>query len=328
MATQPGLNAAGIVGIGVEATYGTGVVATKFIPVRSETLETNLDIIERRVIRNLAGLVGVVKGNMHVEGEIEFEVTHDTLPWFMVAGRTNVVKTGTTPNFTYTVTPGHSAMPLPGRSLSITVVRNGEVFRFVGCIVGGFNFSMDNGMLICSCSVVGINEATTSAPTPVWPTTTPFGPGQYSVEIPTGTPTGAFDSVGLDSWSLEIDDSATPEFRMRGDHGAEFARFGERSVSMSLQRDFLTRAEFDAFKLMTKQSITIEAEETAQRSVTFLLPANYKGSYGLGLASQGDLTMADIEYTVTHDVALGLPEYTITILTSEDIVTTPALPAV
>lgn len=321
MATQPSINASGFLGIGREVTYGTYVAPTKFIPVRSETLETNQELIDRRVIRNLAGLVGVVKGNMHVEGEIEFEVTSDILPYFLLAGRTKFVKTGALSPFTYVATPEHGAMPKPGRSLSITVVRNGEVFGFTGCIVGGFNFSMDNGMLICSCSVVGVNESSQALPVPVWDAGNPYGPGMYNVEIPTATPTGQFDSVGLDSWSLEINDNATPEFRMRGDHGAEFARYGERTVSMSLQRDFLDRAEFDAFKAMTKQSITIEATGLvpAEDAVTFLLPSNYKASYGLGLASQGDLTMADIEYTITHDEATGTPEYTITVLSTEEI---------
>jgi hypothetical protein len=313
------LNAAGFLGVAQEAVYGTFVPATKFIPLRSETLETNQELIERRVIRgDTAGLVGIVKGNMHAAGDIEIEVLDDTILYVLLAGRTAVVKTGTTPNFTYTFTPGNSAMP--PKSISITVVRGDQVFGFTGCIVGSMEFTMDSGMLICRTSVVGANEATAATPTPTWGTTTPFGPGEYTMEIPTGTPTALFESVDLGSYSLSIEDNATPEFRLRGDHGAEFARFGERSVSLSLQRDFLTRAEFDAYKAVTPQSINLLASHGVNNSINFLTPGVYKNSYAIGLASQGDLTRATIEYTCTRSGVS--PEYTIVVKTQEDIVVT------
>jgi hypothetical protein len=316
MATVPMLNAAGFLGVAFETTYGTYVAPTKFIPVRSETLETDQELIERRVIRaDTAGLVGIVKGNMHVAGDLEIEVLDDTIIYLLAAMRTTPVKSGTMPNFTYTFTPGNSA--LPPKSLSITVVRGDQVFGFTGCIVGSAEFTMDSGMLIARSTVVGANEASQATPTPTWPTTSPFGPGEYTVEIPTGSPTAQFESVDLESFSLSIEDNATPEFRMRGDHGAEFARFGERSVSMSLQRDFLTRTEFDAYKAVTAQSINVLASKGANNSINFLTPGVFKNSYSIGLASQGDLTRANIEYTCVRS---GVdPEYTITVKTQENV---------
>lgn len=305
-----GLNAAGVVGVAFESVIGTYVAPTKFIPVRSETLETNQELIQRRVIRNLAGLVGVVKGNMHVAGDLEIEVLDDTIIYFLAAMRTSAVKGGTMPDFTYTFTPGHSA--LPPKSLSITVVRNGEVFGFVGCIVGSCEFSLDNGMLIARLSIIGANEASQSLPSPSWPTTVPFGPGQYNVEIPSGNPVCDVDM----SLSLSIDDSATPEFRLCGDHGAEFSRFGERSITLSLARDFEDRTDFDAFKAATSQSITIEADHSATRYFHITLPVAYKNSYSVGLASQGDLTRASIEYIIASGAG---DEYTIEVGTAEDV---------
>lgn len=316
-----GLNAAGVVGIARETTLGTYVAPQKFVPVRSETLEANNELIERRVIRNLAGLVGVRGGNLHYAGDVEIEVTDDVLPYFLNAGRTIGVKGGVGPNFTYTFTPAHSA--LPSRGLSITVMRNGETFGFRGCIIGGFNFSLDNGLLIATMSVLAPQESVQSDPTPTWPTSEPFSPGEYTVEIPTATPVCDVDM----SFELSIDDGGTPEFRMCGTREAEFVRFGERSVSLSLTRDFESRTDFDNFKTVTSQSVHIRAERTlptpnVNRFVDFVLGTAYKNSYSVGLAAQGDLTRAEIEYIVTSG---GTPEYTIAIGTSEDI-TTPAFP--
>lgn len=310
-----GLNAAGVVGIAQEAAIGTYLAPTKFIPIRSETLEANNELIERRVIRNLAGLVGVRGGNLHYAGDVEIEVMDDILPYFLMAGRTNVVKGGVSPNFTYTFTPAHSA--LPQKSLSITVMRNGETFGYRGCIVGSINFSMDGGLLIATMSILAPQEGVEADPVPVWPTSEPFSPGEYEIEIPNATPVSDVDM----SFELSIDDGGTPEFRLAGTREAEFVRFGERSVSLTLTRDFESRADFDLFKTVTSQSVHFRAERTlptpnVNRFVDFLLPTTVKNSYSIGLAAQGDLTRAEIEYTI---VSGATPEYTIAIGTAEDI---------
>jgi hypothetical protein len=306
-----GLNAAGILGVALETTYGEYEAPTKFIPVRSETLEVNQEVIERRVIRQLAGLVGVVQGNMHVEGDVEIEVLDDAIVYFLAAARTEVVKTGGPTDFEYSFTPGHSA--LPPSSLSITVVRNDEVFGFVGCIVGTMAFSFDEGMLIANLSVVGANEAEQGTPmNVVWPDSIPFGPGNYTLELPINT-------VVIDTdmdMTMTIEDNATPEFRLEGDHGATFARFGERSINMSLTRDFTSRADFDGFKSVTAQSMNFKAERSGTNFIEFDFPVIVKTSYSVGLAAQGDLTRGSIEYV---GVSGPTVEYTITVGTQEDI---------
>lgn len=311
-----GLNAAGVVGIARETTYGQYVAPTKFVPVRSETLEPNNELIERRVIRNLAGVVGIVPGNLHYAGDMEIEVLPDIIPYFLNAGRTSVTQTGASPNFVYAFTPAHSA--LPARSLSITVVRNGVCFGYVGCIIGSMEFSLDNGLMISTMSVLSAQEAVQSVPAPAWPSSAPFGPGEYLVQIPTGTTVCDVDM----SFTLSIEDNGTPEFRMCGTREAEFIRFGERSVTLSLARDFVDRADYDAFKVGTSQSITIKATRTlpapdANTFINFVLPAILKNSYSIGLASQGDLTRASIEYTVAAGAAT--PEYTISVGTAESL---------
>jgi hypothetical protein len=308
-----GLNAAGVVGIARETTLGTYVAPTKFVPIRSETLEPNNELIERRVIRNVAGVVGIVPGNLNFEGDMEIEALDDVLPYFLNAGRTIGTKSGTGSDFTYVFTPAHSA--LPSRSLSITVVRNNIVFAYTACIVSSFEFTLDNGMLISRMSVIAADEATQSVPTPTWPSTAPYGPGQYTIQIPTGTTVCDVDM----SFSFSIEDNATPEFRLCGNRSAEFARFGERSCSLSLARDFETKTDYDNFKATppVPQDITLRAQTSTTRGITFNMPSTVKTSYGVSLSAQGDLTRAEIEYNVVG--TSSLPEYTITINTAESI---------
>jgi tail tube protein len=311
-----GLNASGIVGIARETTLGIYAAPTKFIPIRSETLEANNELIERRVIRNLAGVVGIVPGNLHYAGDMEIEALDDVVPYFLNASRTLGTKSGSAGNFTYAFTPTHGA--LPARSLSITVVRNGVVFGYTACIVGSIEWTLDNGMLIARMGIIGAAEATQSLPTPTWPTTAPYGPGQYTIQIPTGTTVCDVDM----SYSFSVEDNATPEFRLCGTREAEFARFGERSCSLTLARDFVDKTDFNDFKATppVSQSINLRAQTSATRGITINTATTIKTAYSVGLAAQGDLTRAEIEYNVVGD-----PEYSITVHTAEDI-TAPTFP--
>lgn len=303
-----GLNAAGVVGIGLETTVGTYVTPTKFIPIRSESLEPSNELMERRVIRNLAGVVGIVPGNLHYAGDLEIECLHDVVPYFLYAGRTSATYSTVSGARQYVFTPAHSA--LPTKTMSITVVRNGVVFGYSACIIGSFEFTLDNGMLITRMGVIAAAEATVTNPTPTWPTSAPFGPGQYTIQIPTGTTVCDVDM----SYSFSIEDNATPEFRLCGTREAEFARFGERSCSLTLARDFVDKTDYNNFKATppVSQDINLRAETGSTRGITINAPTTIKTSYAVSLGSQGDLTRAEIEYNV-----VGVPEYTLTINTDE-----------
>src|SRR3972149_788429 len=237
-----GLAAAGVLGIARESVVGTYVAPEKYVPFLSESLEVQQSNIYRRPIRGLVDPVGAVAGPQHPAGSLTFEVTHDTLPYFLYGMRGAVVKTGTTPNWIYTFTP--SAIGTPTTTLSLTLVRNAIVFGYLGMTVGTFQLTMQNGIMVCTIGFVGLEEATQASPTATWPTTAPVGiPGDMKVEIPTATQ--VYDT---DQFTFDTNDNAEPQFRLRDDQRwPSFVKWGERETTLSLERDFEARTEFDAF---------------------------------------------------------------------------------
>ncbi len=290
-----GIGAAGILGVAREATAGTWLTPAKFIPIRSESLAYAQETIFTRPIQETADQVHAVAGNATVEGDIEFEVTHDNLPWFLGAMRGGLVVSGLSPPYVYTLTPnsiGQKSATLT--TLSITVVRNGIVFGYVNCVVGKLEITVDDGILVCTVSILASDETVQSAPSATWPTAAPFGAGQYAIEIPTASQ--VFD---VDGFTFSVDDGAEHAYRLRDDgRGAMFTKFGERSVEITVERDFDSRTDYDAFKALTAQEVHFRAEDPneAENYVDSIVDAAIKDTYEVGLDGQGDLVRASITY--------------------------------
>ena len=307
-----GIGAGGILGIALETVSGTYVAPTKYVPFNSESLQMQQDTNFRRAIRNSPDVTFAVPGNIHPEGDLEMDAFDDILPYFMMASRMDVVKTGSTPNYTYTGTPNANATP--AKTMSITIVRNGVVFAYTGCVVGSFTFGIDDGTLTYNASIMGNDEAVQSAPTATWPTTTPFGMGQYIIEIPT-----ASTVTDTDTFEFQVEDNAEPQFRLKNTgRGANYIKFGEREVTLSVERDFQSRTDYDAFKALTAQSIQITATKGANNSIVILTPVSIKDTYEVNLDGQGDLVRAAVEYQCL--VGPSTAAYTITVKSQENIV--------
>jgi Phage tail tube protein len=307
------IQAEGFMGIAFEATAGTYVAPTKFFPIRSEGLQVVQNTNWRRLIRAIADESLPVKGYSHVEGDISIDAIESVVPYFLYASRQTVVKTGTT-NYVYTTTPFHTALPTTARTLSITVVRGSVIHGYVGCVVGQQVYTVDdNGLLVATFSILGRDEASQSLPIPTVDTTIPFGAADYTISIPTGSPVS--DSSGF---TLTINDNAVGESRL-GSQAWRFVRFGERGITLSVTRDFESRTDFDAFKALTSQSITLLCSKGTNNQIQFTLPVSIKDTYEItGLATQGDLIRATINYRMPYDTATS-KAYEIIVKTQENI---------
>lgn len=298
-------------GVGLEAVAGTYVVPTKYVPFLGESLTFNEDTQWRRPIRESADVIGPVAGNEHAEGDIEMEALEDCLLYFLYCSRMTIVRTGTTPNWIYTGTPNAAAIPT--KTMSITLVKSGQVLGYTGVTIGSFKFSVQNGLLNFGVSLVARQETVQALPTPTWPSTVPFGAGQYSIEIPTATPV-----LDTDTFEWTVEDNASPNFRLKSTgRGADFVNFGERDVTWTMNRDFLTRADYDLYKSVTAQSITLSATKGVNNSISLLTPVSYKESYEMPLSGQGDLVRANVGYRGTID-GTG-KSYQIVVKSQEDI---------
>ncbi len=310
-----GIGAAGILGVAREVTAGTYVAPEKFIPIRSESMTFNQETVFTRPIREVADIVNAVPGNVAVEGDIEFEVAHDFLPHFMHGMRGVVVKSGAASDFVYTFEPDAVAQRTATlTTLSITIERNGIVFAYTNCVINTFNMTVDNGILVVTLGVMASEETVQSAPTAVWPTTVPFGAGQYDIQIPTAAQ--VFD---VDSFDFSVDDGGEHAYRLRDTgRGAQFTKFGERTTELTIEQDFDSRTDYDAFKALTAQEITIDAQTSATRYVNLVIYSAIKDTYEVGLDGQGDLVRASITYQGIYDETATTP-FTLAVGTSEDI---------
>lgn len=291
---------------------GTYRAPTKFIPFTSESMQMTEATVFRRPIRQSADVIGAVAGNEHVEGDIEMEGLEDCVPYWLLAGRMTCVKTSAPPNYTYVFTPNDAAVS--SRTLSVTIIRSGEVFGYTGVTVSSSRFGINEGMLTFAVSTTARNEAVQTTPAPVtWPTTAPFGAGQYTIEIPTGTVVTDTDTF---EWSVE--DNAEPQFRLKSTgRGSDFTKYGERDLTISVERDFLSRADYDLYKSVTAQSITLTSTKGLNNLITLFTPVVIKESYAMNLSGQGDLVRGSISYRPMINGS-GLAA-TITIKTQENI---------
>lgn len=290
---------------------GTYTAPTKFFPFMSEGLTTPQETVWRRPIRQTADILGAVPGNFHMEGDMSIEALEDVVLYFLAASRTDISKTGSAPNYTYTVIPTPAAVA--PRTLSITLVRNGVVFGYTGVTLSSFTFNVSDGLLMFDVNLMGRDEAVQALPVPVWPTSTPFGAGMYSIEFPTGTPV-----VDTDSFEWTVEDNAEPQFRLKSPtRGAQFIKYGERNSTMSAERDFDNRTDYDNFKALTAQSVTISASKGVNNSIELLAPVAIKDSYEVTAPGQGDLVRASISYQ--HIIDNTGKSWQIVIKTQEDL---------
>lgn len=311
MAVGVGIGASGVIGVAFETTPGTYVAPTKFFPIKSESLKKTQDVLQRRILRGIVDINGTVQGNTTVEGDIEMEAYEDAFVWFLAASRCSVVKTGTNPNYIYTVKGTHNAEPVNGRTLSIAVVRNGVVFGYTGCIVGSQEWSLDDGLLVHKFSIQGMDEAVQTNPTASYTAVSAFGPGMYTYNI-AGTATCDMDSI-----SFSINDNATPEHRICS-RGPRFLRWGERETTATLERDFIDRTDYDAYLAQTAQSLEFIASKGANNSMSIKIPVAQKDKYEVGLSGQTDLIRASIDYIGVYD-ATTTAAWEIVVKTQESI---------
>lgn len=311
------IGASGIVGISLEAVAGTYVAPTKFFPILRETMSYNQELNWRRSIRGVADIHGVVPGNVAVEGDVEIEGIPSVIAYFLHAMRGAITKTddsGSAP-YTYELVPTHAARAVDGQTLSLTIIRGTSVFAYTGVAVSQAVFSIENGMLKAVYSCMGFNEETQSTPGAI--TFAPeavVGAGMYTVEIPTST-----QVYDVDTFQLTINDNGEQQYRLRDDRlGPSYMKWGERAVQLTAERDFVSKVEYDAYKALTAQAVTIECDISAVEFVHFNIFSAIKDTYEISLSGQGDLLRGRINYEGVYNTT-ATASYGIEVGTAENI---------
>lgn len=304
------IGASGIVGIAREVTPGTYLAPEFYLPVRSESINFVNEVQYTRPIMQVADQVHAVEGPQRVEGDLEMEIFPDALVYLMAGTRNTLVKAGAGP-YTYTYTPNAAATPT--NTLSLTVVRNGVVFGYVGCVIGSMDFTVDNGLFVGSFNILGTAEASQSAPTPSWPTMEPAGADAYTISI------AATPVTNTDNFSWSVDDSAEAVYRLGNAQAAAFVKFGERTQEASLDMDFENATEYTNFKAVTAQRLQFDVDWDANNYIHLDTKLATMSTFETGLSGQGDLVRASISYMAKYDFATS-KAYEIVISSANSIV--------
>lgn len=217
-------------GIAKEATKGTSVAATDFIPVKNITPFDNIKYLTDEGWRgSMVVDYGEVQGVIYSEFEFGGDVFADTIGYPLAGVLGDLVTTGASAPFTHTMAVKNST---DGQATSYTLTdfNSFNARRFAGCQFGKFDlkFSAD-GLLEYTATAQGYASATGATPTPSFSAITP-SPVWYGTTTIAGSLT-----TKLSEGSLSISRELTPIFTVDGSQAPYQIFQGAVSVEGSLK---------------------------------------------------------------------------------------------
>lgn len=304
----------GAVWVGLETTYGTPVDPTAsgvgvWVPIISENLAYTEDKYYTPQIRNSAISSDVEQAPYHIAGDIVMEVDANYMPYFLYASRHTVTKTGAASPFDYKAVPTNIGATYPGgtaRGLSIAVVRNHIGFLYSGCVVGQWAFTIENGVLRVTLSMLGLAESATSVADPTadesWVDADLFGAGAHTVYVDAAGTTPAFASsdTTFNGYTFTANYNASAQNRLTPLRSATYVAYGETEATYDTELDFTSRAEYDNMKNNVLRAIKLESIKggadwpSATRGFRIIANRTSYTTYEVGLTAIGDLLMARV----------------------------------
>jgi len=299
-----GLGGGGSVGVAFETTMGTYAAPTVFVPVLNEGLKYTEAKYYSEQIRQESIVSDVKPGYYHAEGDVQLEVDPNNIVYFLYASRHIIAKTGAGP-FTYTFTPGNQASastgagPTVAKTLSITVVRNEVIFGYAGCTVGGWEFTVEDGVLKCTMNVLGLSEAVQANPTETWLAPELYGADAHLVAVGASAAVPTFGAdVNFNGFTFRANYNAEAQNRLVQARSASYISYGVTDAEIESELDFLNRTDYDNMIANTTRAIRLSSLNGGATLVAATSGIELQGNrvsydaYDIGLEGMGDLIMA------------------------------------
>ena len=301
-----GLGGGGSVGIAFESVMGTYVAPSVYVPILDEDFIYTESKYYSEQIRQTSIVSDVKSSYYHIEGPINMEVDPRFMPYFLYASRHNIAKTGAGP-YEYTFTPssaGSASTAASGtvpRTLSITIVRNEVVFGYTGCVMGSFEFTVEEGVLRCSMDALGLAEEVQANPTEAWVASDLLGADAHRIYLAASavTPTFGAVDVNFNGFTFRANHNAEAQNRIHAQRSASYISYGITEAEIESELDFIDRTDYDNMVNNTTRAIKLESTNGgatfAAASSAIALQANRVSydSYEPNLEGMGDLIMAD-----------------------------------
>lgn len=302
----PGLGGGGSVGIAFETVMGTYVAPTVYVPILDEDFIYTESKYYSEQIRQQSIVSDVKSSYYHIEGPINMEADPRFLPYFLYASRHSIAKTGAGP-YEYTFVPssaGSATTAASGtvpRTLSITIVRSDVVFGYTGCVIGNFEFSVEDGILMCNMEALGLAEAVQANPTETWVASDLMGADAHRIYLAASAavPTfGAID-VNFNGFTFRANHNAEAQNRIHAQRSASYISYGITEAEIESELDFIDRTDYDNMVANTTRAIKLESTNGGANFAASTSAVALQGNrvsydaYEPNLEGMGDLVMAD-----------------------------------
>jgi hypothetical protein len=311
-----GLGGGGWLAIKHETTMGTYLppttAGTVWVPILDESFVYNEDRYYSPQIRQQTIVSDVEQAPYHIEGDIHMEVDPNFLPYFMYCARHIITKDVAThtPQILYTFAPGSqgaastAASGAVPRTASITIVRNGIGFGYAGCVMGGYEFTIDSGVLMVTFNAFGLSEVTPGAlGTPAWVDPILFGAATQAVYVDAAGTAPAFASADLNFNGYTFNNSfnAAAQNRLTPSRAATYISYGETEATYSTELDFVDKTEYNNMVSAARRAVRLEnirggaTWTLATSGVRIDVNNSVYNTYTVNLSGMADLIMATVE---------------------------------
>lgn len=312
-----GVGGGGYVGIAFETVYGTYVAPTVFHPILNESLQYNEEKYFSPAIRKSVVVNDVAQNFYHVAGDIDVDVDPAWFVHYMYCCRHTIAKTGAGP-YVYTYIPsavasaGTGSGPTVPKSLSITIVRNEVVFKYVGCVVGSFNLRVEDGVLKSQMSIVGLGEISGGADSPPAPTFAApsiMGAGSHVVSLDTAGAAPAFAAAStiFNTFQAELNNNGEPRNRIVSSRQASAVVWGEGEYTITAGFDFEARGDYDNLINATAKAVRLLSTKDANNIVSLTAFRAIYNTYPIQLEGIGDVLTADAEMRIVNQAGASGP---------------------
>lgn len=310
-----GLGGSGWLAICLETTMGTYLppttAGTLWVPILDESFVYTEDKYFSPQIRQQTIVSDAEQSFYHIEGDIHMEVDPAFLPYFLYCSRHIITKDTVThaPQIIYKFAPSSAGAASTGsgtnpRTASITIVRNGVGFGYAGCVMGGYEFTIDNGVLLVTFNAFGLSEATPGAlGTPAWINPNLFGAAAHAVYVDNAGTAPAFATPDLNFNGYTFTNTFNPsaQNRLTPSRAATYISYGETEATYSTELDFITKTEYNNMVSNAARAVRLEtikggANWTAATSgVRIDVNNSVYNTYTVNLSGMADLIMATVE---------------------------------
>lgn len=298
------IGALGVVGIGKEATFGTGVPPTDFIPFTSEGFKDGPEAIQEAQIRALLDQAPKYKGMQAVTGTLSGVAYPGILGHLLRAALGAPVDAGAGP-YTHTYTPIQDAFSADAAlpSYSITVKRGPQLIRYLGMVCSGLTLKFtQGGLLTFDSNWIGQDVDTPTSPTVTLPSDAPF-------QMTAALTRGGTAEASLQDYSLAI--TNTLEALKLINNTSKIARIawsGLRTVALTGTADFAAADLYTQFKAFASQAWALTHTQGTDILATSL-PAGLITDAGAAIGGEGRITLgftADGMYDTVTSKALEI----------------------